>query len=336
MMQRWLLRKEALSSKRDGTYITKSIRCPGKVAKTRACPSRAEALRASYQLAGRASSGPVCRRQDAEAAVGLLIHAHKVRQDSEEVEARLDPAKRPLGRRKVLDVAHAANIANTETTQVSQKACVGDQGRDNEDHDQGCGPGGNLVRTNGKVRVGGSVSSHRFHTEEEEDPDAGTHNYRVAPENVQFHDEVEKSGEGRKSFIGRLSVYAATTEASQGLTAKEQSQRRYRAVLALEPFDQGRQCDNVENRVDKVEVNKRIRRQSVRCRYGNLIRDQGPPILDVPYRLNAQSPEQGQHQDDDAGEERQAQYIRSCSERVKPSNGRHGCSCGLVCLEPRA
>jgi hypothetical protein len=67
--------------------------------------SGAEALRAAHQLAGRASARAVARRQHAEAAVRLLVDADKVRQDREQVEAGLDPAKCPLRRCQILEEA---------------------------------------------------------------------------------------------------------------------------------------------------------------------------------------------------------------------------------------
>jgi hypothetical protein len=86
------------------------------------------------------------------------------------------------------------------------------------------------------------------------------------------------------------------------LTAKEQAQRRQGAIFALEALDQRGQRENVEEGVEEVEVHEGIRRQSVRSCEGDLIRDEGAPGPDVPYRLHAQNPEQSKDCDDPARE----------------------------------
>ncbi|KAG9526727.1 hypothetical protein KCV07_g6, partial [Aureobasidium melanogenum] len=54
---------------------------------------------------------------------------------------------------KELDVSQAPEVSNGKTAQVAEEAGVGDENGDEEVDDQGSGPSGNVVRTEGKVGV---------------------------------------------------------------------------------------------------------------------------------------------------------------------------------------
>lgn len=70
--------------------------------------SRPEALCSANKLCRRTAPRSIAGRQHSESSVRLLVDADVVGEDGEEVEARFDPAERPLGRSEELDVAEAS------------------------------------------------------------------------------------------------------------------------------------------------------------------------------------------------------------------------------------
>ena len=71
--------------------------------------SWSKSLSCPYKLRRRrTASRSIACRQHAESAVCLLVDADVVGEDGEEVEARFDPAERPLWRSEVFDVAQTS------------------------------------------------------------------------------------------------------------------------------------------------------------------------------------------------------------------------------------
>lgn len=100
-------------------YITKDDAVPLPDEYTHA-RSRSQALCSSHKLRRRttARAGPVVRWQHAESSVGLLVDAHIMREDRQQVKARLNPAKRPLRRSQEFHIAEASY--NSESAIIFQ------------------------------------------------------------------------------------------------------------------------------------------------------------------------------------------------------------------------
>lgn len=94
-----------------------------------------------------------------------------MRQTTEQIELALDPSQNLLIGHKEFDVAQAPEVSNGKTAQVTEEAGVGNENGDEEIDDQGSGPSGNVVRTEGEVGVL-FVRLDRFGSQEQEDPNA--------------------------------------------------------------------------------------------------------------------------------------------------------------------
>lgn len=90
---------------------------------------------------------------------------------TQEVKLAFDKSQDLLRWSEEPDVAESPKIANHTTAEMTKKAGVWDQNRDEQIGDQGRSPGGDIVGSNGKVRVC-AIRLDSFDGQKEEDPNA--------------------------------------------------------------------------------------------------------------------------------------------------------------------
>lgn len=72
-----------------------------------------------------------------------------------------------------LNRGQRTQVANTNAAEMAEEACIGDQGRDEDDHQERGRPRRDLVGGDDEVRIR-LVRPDCFHSEQQEDPHAST------------------------------------------------------------------------------------------------------------------------------------------------------------------
>lgn len=166
-----------------------------------------------------------------------------MRQATKQVKLALDPSQDLLVGHQELDIAQAPQVTNSETTQVSKEAGIGDQNGYKEVEDQGNGPGRDVVRTKSKVRVL-LERLDGLGSQEKEDPDTC-----ALDSGVGVEDELLNQG------------IASSRKKAEWACEEEQSRKR--TILGLEAFQKGSQSEDVDDHVDEANMKQGKRIQSV-------------------------------------------------------------------------
>ena len=85
------------------------------------------------------------------------------------------------------------SITNQQTSQVPEEARARQQRGSDHHQQQRCDPHGDVVCADGEVRIR-LVGADRFHGKQQENPNAGSHNWCVGVQKESFNEGVNKAG----------------------------------------------------------------------------------------------------------------------------------------------
>jgi hypothetical protein len=161
-----------------------------------------------------------------------------MRQPAQQIQLALNPSQNPIMRRQKPYIPQSPQIPNRSSTQVSKKAGMWHQERNHHDKNERCRPGRYPHVPDLEVRVD-AVLFDCLVGEEEEDPDAGADGGAVGVEDEDFEEGVE-----------------GAWQPAEG--AGEEDGGYYCAVFGFEAFEEGQECEGVEEEVEDVAVQEGV------------------------------------------------------------------------------